>query len=571
MKNKNYRFYDLISHASNAHKLIQSLHFDKTVIASFLIIYYLLTIFNAAIEGICMLLLVNIITQFSSGISPNIFEFPKYIIQILTIVGLKADISNVVYFLTVFFGLNLITRLTLLIFDGLLVARLRQRLQETLFKRFLFGEWSTTRDYRLGDAVGTNTQEASTVAKYLTSAINAFYFLLSALVMILMAIIAGPQIIFFLALVGFPFVIIMNNIFSSQSQLSKKSALLRNQFSADITDRFNGLLQVHTDSNYEYHINKGLQAQETLTKIDIKIGFCQALIGSFNILLPFFVMTSFSLWVYFMGSENIQGLSALGSVGILSFRAASQLNGAIASFGNLSRLSGSLFPVLSMLAIKPVNKRTLIQEEIIGIELNRVSYRYGIHKVLNNINLSVTKGFPLLLTGRSGKGKTTIGNLIAGLFYPSSGELMYKGASGKSYLSSKYRANIGFVTQDIYLFQGTLRSNLIGNKKYTDKEIWSVLKQVDIFNFVKKIGGLETQTAEAGRSLSGGQRRRLGIARALLSGCDILIFDEILSGLDKKNKIAITKLINELSYRKILIMISHDKIFLNKKFNYNIE
>jgi len=363
----------------------------------------------------------------------------------------------------------------------------------------------------------------------------------------------------------------MKNVFSIQGRLSKKSALLRNQFSADIADRFNGLLQVHVDNNYGYHIKRGVRTQKTLTKLDIEIGFCQAVIGSFNILLLLFVMISFSFWVYFIGVENIQGLSAIGGISILSFRAASQLNGAVASFGNLSRLSGSLFPVLSLLAIKPLNKRTLIQEEIIGIQLNRVSYKYGIHKALNNINLRVTKGSPLLLTGRSGKGKTTIGNLIAGLFYPSSGELMYEGASGKRYLSTKYRANIGFVTQDIYLFQGTLRSNLIGNRKYTDKEIWSALKQVDIFNFVKKIGGLDILTAEAGRSLSGGQRRRLGIARALLSGCDILIFDEILSGLDKKNKIAITKLINELGNKKIIIMISHDEILLNKKFTYNIE
>jgi ABC-type branched-subunit amino acid transport system ATPase component len=485
--------------------------------------------------------------------------------------GLKIDIQNSIYFLIALISFHLATRVILLMFDGLFTAVLRQKLQETLFSKFLFGQWSVTRNFRLGDAIGTNTQEAITVAKYLSSAISGFYFVLSALVMILMAIVTSPKIMVCLILVGLPFIIIMKNVFSIQGRLSKKSALLRNQFSADIADRFNGLLQVHVDNNYEYHIERGVRTQKTLTKLDIEIGFCQAVIGSFNILLLLFVLISFSFWLYFIGVENIQGLSGIGAVSILSFRAASQLNGAVASFGNLSRLSGSLFPVLSMLAIKPLNKRTLIQEEIIGIELNRVSYKYGIHKVLNNINLRVTKGSPLLLTGRSGKGKTTIGNLIAGLFYPSSGELMYEGASGKSYLSTKYRANIGFVTQDIYLFQGTLRSNLTENRKYKDEEIWSALKQVDIFNFVKKIGGLDILTAEAGRSLSGGQRRRLGIARALLSGCDILIFDEILSGLDKKNKIAITKLINELGNKKIIIMISHDEILLNKKFTYNIQ
>jgi ABC-type transport system involved in cytochrome bd biosynthesis fused ATPase/permease subunit len=473
--------------------------------------------------------------------------------------------------LVVVFGINLLIRFSLLVFDGVLNAKLRRRLQEAIFRRILFGEWSCTRDSRVGDLVGTNTQEALLISKYLSSAISTVYFALSSLVMIIMSAITSLKVTFFLGLIALPFIFLMKKTFSIQAGLSKESALLRNNFSADITDRFNGLLQIHVDNNYGYHIEQGIRSQSRLTRLDVLIAYCQSVIGIFNLLLPFFVLIGFSLWIYFLGNTYKPNFPLIASVGFLGMKAVSQLNGMVASLGNLSRLSGSLFPVLRLLAIASINKRTLIQEEIIGIKLNRISYKYGIHKALNNINLRITKGSPLLLTGRSGKGKTTIGNLIAGLFYPSSGELMYEGASGKSYLSSKYRAKIGFVTQDIYLFQGTLRSNLTGNRKYADKEIWSALKQVDIFNFVKKIGGLDTSTLEAGRSLSGGQRRRLGIARALLSGCDILIFDEILSGLDKKNKIAITKLINELSYKKILIMISHDEILLNKKFTYNIK
>ena len=567
MKNTKSNF--LTSHVSRINELIHALEIKKVWIFYLLPSYYLLTILNAFIDGLSMLLLVSIFTDSSVGSVNN--PLLSYIINFLNAIGVTVVYSNIVYVLVVVFGINLLIRFSLLVFDGVLNAKLRRRLQEAIFRRILFGEWSCTRDSRVGDLVGTNTQEALLISKYLSSAISTVYFALSSLVMIIMSAITSLKVTFFLGLIALPFIFLMKKTFSIQAGLSKESALLRNNFSADITDRFNGLLQIHVDNNYGYHIEQGIRSQSRLTRLDVLIAYCQSVIGIFNLLLPFFVLIGFSLWIYFLGNTYKPNFPLIASVGFLGMKAVSQLNGMVASLGNLSRLSGSLFPVLRLLAIASINKRTLIQEEIIGIKLNRISYKYGIHKALNNINLRITKGSPLLLTGRSGKGKTTIGNLIAGLFYPSSGELMYEGASGKSYLSSKYRAKIGFVTQDIYLFQGTLRSNLTGNRKYADKEIWSALKQVDIFNFVKKIGGLDTSTLEAGRSLSGGQRRRLGIARALLSGCDILIFDEILSGLDKKNKIAITKLINKLSYKKILIMISHDEILLNKKFTYNIK
>ena len=561
---KNNKLDYISFHTSNIHRIIKGLALDRKKIYFLLPIYYFITLINVIIEGVSMLLLVAIISQISAGFNLNIIELPNSIIKIMNVLKLKDTLENSIYFLTVLFSLNLVTRSALLIFDGLLNAKLRQKLQETLFRRFLLGQWSMNRGFRLGDAVGTNTQEAITVSKYLSSAIMAFYFLLSSLVMILMAIFTSPKIMVCLIFIGLPFVIIMKNVFFIQGRLSKKSALLRNQFSADIVDRFNGLLQVHVENNYEYHIKRGLRSQKTLTKLDILIGFCQVIIGSFNILLPLFVMTIFSLWVYFMGLENINGLSAIGGVGILSFRAASLFNGAVASFGNLSRLSGSLEPVLKALNIEPILKRIQIKEKIKRVYLNHVSFSYGDFKVVNDVDLKIIKGEPLIIKGRSGRGKTTLVNLIAGLYLPKDGYIIYQGISGKKYLSNKYFARIGFVIQDIYLFEGTIRENLVAGKNFTDDKIWKVLDDVDASDFVKNIGGLEAKSSEAGRSFSGGQRRRLGIARALLSRGDILIFDEVTAGLDKANKIAIIKLIERLSKNYLVIVISHTPLKIDR-------
>ena len=195
--------------------------------------------------------------------------------------------------------------------------------------------------------------------------------------------------------------------------------------------------------------------------------------------------------------------------------------------------------------------------------MNNLSYAYSGNTVIDGISCVVERGVPLLLGGRSGKGKTTLANLISGLYFPDKGEVLYIGESGKEFVSINYRAKVGFVTQDIYLFQGSLRENLTSGRNCTDEQIWATLEQVDAIDFVRSMGGLDVESTEAGRSLSGGQRRRLGIARVLLSGSDILIFDEVIAGLDEINKSAVLKVIERLGKSYIVVMISHEKLSLS--------
>lgn len=515
-----------------------------------------------------MVLLVGV---FTGG---NVFGgkggLPAYISGVVNALGADVQLPGVVPLLVILFGISLVVRFGLLVFDGAMSAVLRRRLQEAVFQHYLVGDWSHMRNFRVGDAVGTNTQEATLVAKYLTSAFAAVYFILSACVMSALALVMSFKISLILGLIALPTVVLMQKFVSIQARLSKRASVLRNDFSGDITDRFNGLLQVHVDDNYDFHLRKGLQAQDSLTRLDMLTGACQAVIGSFNLLLPFSALIGFYAWLFFMGNNGIPDLALVASVGVLGVRVASQLNGAVASVGTVSRLSGSLYPVLDALAVPSIPARQSIDEPVVRVEMDKVSYAYGQHIAINGVTLVAEKGVPLILSGRSGQGKTTLANLIAGLYFPSNGRVIYVGASGAIFESMGYRAKVGFVTQDIYLFRGSLRTNLTAGRTCSDEQIWAVLDQVDAAEFVRAMGGLDTESAEAGRSLSGGQRRRLGVARVLLSGSDILIFDEATAGLDQANKTAVLNVIERLSKTYIVVVISHEMLSFSEQSTYPV-
>lgn len=552
---------------SQLRRLVSALGLRMPAVVGWLSLYYTLTIANALLEGIGTLLLVNVFTGGGVG---SLAAVPQFVTDALAWLGRGMDLTELLPVLIALFALNFVLRMVLYTFDGTMTAVLRQRVQEAVFTRYLRGDWAYMRDFRVGDAVGTNTQEALVVSKYLTSAVSALQYLLAGAIIAVLAVSTSLAMTIGLGAIALPLLLVLQQTFRVQARLSKESALLRNEFSGDITDRFNGLLQVHVDYNYDYHLRQGLRTQRRLTVLDFWVGVCQALISSFNLLLPLSVLGAFAIWLKISGSSQPPDLALVASVGVLGLRGAAQLNAAVAAIGNLSRLSGSLYPVMAALEVPSTRDRELIGEPVVEVQLQDVGYRFGEHAVIEHINVTARKGAPLVLSGRSGQGKTTLANIAAGLYFPSAGRVHYVGASGAHYDSATHRARVGFVTQDIYLFRGSLRESLTAGRPSTDESIWQALQQVDAEEFVRAMGGLDTTSAEAGRSLSGGQRRRLGIARVLLSGSDLLIFDEVTAGLDQANKSAVLDVIERLSERYVVIVISHDPLSWSQQLSYAV-
>jgi ATP-binding cassette subfamily B protein len=200
-------------------------------------------------------------------------------------------------------------------------------------------------------------------------------------------------------------------------------------------------------------------------------------------------------------------------------------------------------------------------------------------KALENISFKVRTGETIAFVGPSGSGKTTLVKLLVGLYSPQEGEIDYNGVSSTKIDIEELRYQIGFVTQDTQLFSGTIKENMLFvNPRATDDDILQALRQASCDTLLARAdNGLDSMIGEGGIKISGGEKQRLSIARALLRRPRLLVFDEATSALDSITEEAITSTVREITSTRehITVMIAHrlstimhaDRIYVLEKGN----
>jgi ATP-binding cassette subfamily B protein len=188
-------------------------------------------------------------------------------------------------------------------------------------------------------------------------------------------------------------------------------------------------------------------------------------------------------------------------------------------------------------------------------------HRTASQKAINNISFDVRTGETVAFVGPSGSGKSTLMKLLVGLYRPLEGKILYNGLDETKLRFDDLRNQIGFVTQDTNLFSGTIKENLIFvNPSATDEDLMDALNKASCQNLLSRAEkGLETMIGEGGLKLSGGEKQRLSIARALLRQPKLLLFDEATSALDSLTEEEITDTIRDISSQgnQITILIAH--------------
>ncbi len=193
------------------------------------------------------------------------------------------------------------------------------------------------------------------------------------------------------------------------------------------------------------------------------------------------------------------------------------------------------------------------------IVFQNVSFGYGDKEVLHDVSLTMKQGTLTALVGPSGSGKSTVLKLCARFYDPSRGKVTFGGMDEAAIDPEKLMKKISMVFQDVYLFQDTIGNNIrFGKEKATEEEIVAAAKKACCYDFIMALPkGFDTMVGEGGCTLSGGEKQRISIARAMLKNAPVVLLDEATASLDPENEVEVQKAIGELIAGRTVIVIAH--------------
>jgi len=501
---------------------------------------------------------------------PNFFDKEKTIPRNLNDYLYGTDIYHgVFYFLGLLIGTAMISRIAKA-FQDYVVNVIIQKFGAKIFTdglrhsmRLPYHEFE---DQRSGETLSILTKVREDTVKFINNFINIFFGILVSIIFVSVYAIRLHWSIMPVYVVGIIFIAVVTNLLSRRIKTIQKSIVKETtDLAGSTTESLRNIeivkslgltnQEVERLNNNTYKIlNLELRKVKSIRSLSFVQGtlvnFLQQMI-TFTLLLLIFknvVTPGQYLSLMFYGFFIFGPMQEIGNI-IISYREAQ------ASLNNFDRVMK-----------KEVEPKPLTPKKIGAIEeleFQKVSFQHQTaqYKALNSISFDVKNGETIAFVGPSGSGKSTLVKLLVGLYRPQEGSIFYNHVDGKEFDFDELRNQIGFVTQDTQLFAGTIRENLLFvNPAATDEDLQSALKKSSCTGLLERAeNGIETVIGEGGLKLSGGEKQRIAIARALLRKPHLLIFDEATSALDSITEEEITKTIKEISREKeqITVLIAH--------------
>lgn len=444
--------------------------------------------------------------------------------------------------------------------------------------------YSLFEDQRSGQTLGILQKVRTDVEKLISAAVNILF---TSLVGVIFVMVYAFNIHWLIAPVFFlsvPMLGIVSSVLSKKiKKIQKVIVAETTALAGSTTESLRNIELVKSLGLGNQEINRLNSTTDKILKLELrKVKYIRSISFIQGTIVNFIRTSILFLMLYLIYTQAIT-VGEFFSLFIYSFF----IFGPLQSLGDIintyreAEVSLNNFENILKLPIEAKPNKPAVIEEINKLEFRNVSFKHQTanKNALNDISFETKKGETIAFVGPSGSGKTTLVKLLVGLYTPESGEILYNGYAGEKINFDGLREKIGFVTQDTQLFSGTIKENLLFVRPgASDEECFEVLKKAACNNLLARADkGLDTMIGEGGVKVSGGEKQRLSIARALLRRPHLLIFDEATSALDSLTEEDITETIREISEREYLIsiLIAHrlstvlhaDKIYVLEKGN----
>ncbi|MDX2330648.1 BC-type lipopolysaccharide transporter PglK [Campylobacter hepaticus] len=276
--------------------------------------------------------------------------------------------------------------------------------------------------------------------------------------------------------------------------------------------------------------------------------------------MGFCVLVFIVVFLVLKNEGDISGILSTISIFVLAlYRLMPSANRIITSYHDLLYY----YPSLNIIYQNLQQEEENLGEEKIDfnkeLKIDNLSFAYEGKKYLfKNLNLKIKKGEKIAFVGESGCGKSTLVDLIIGLLKPKEGQIFIDDQELSAKNVKNYRQKIGYIPQNIYLFNDSIAKNITFGDKIDEKRLYEVIKQANLEDFIKSLEqGVYTKVGDGGNNLSGGQKQRIAIARALYLKPEILVLDEATSALDIQSEAKIMDELYKISKDKTMIVIAH--------------
>lgn len=530
-------------------KLFNAIKNCRTIIKDKNNKFIILVLFSIAVPFLEIINLSLLLPIFESLVNSNsLSNYSNYIKNIYSFLGINFNVVNLLIIVALFLFFKILINFIYLKLFHNFIENIRVNWTTGIVQNILFHENNTTNIKNHAEKTNSILLETRKSQSAIKSLVQIFASLITLIFTIVVLLFISKELTIFTIIFFSVILIIFGKYISNYSiNVGTERRRLDNYFANKVNYILSGFKQIRIFNIENKILSDYKENIEHYGKIYANFRFISQSTRPFLEILILIIFIF--IFMYFTQIENKDlkiVIPLLGTFLIISSRLANSLQSCISSYILLLGNTPSVINVKENLQQKSeIEKNTsnqLLNDKDISfqnkIEFKNVSFNYGEKKIFNNLNFTILKGDKIEIKSPSGRGKSTMLDLMMGLLKPSSGSIFI---DEKNISNFNHKQIFGYVTQETFLFKDTIQNNiLMFRKDYKNIEIEKIINICCLDNLIDKFDlRLNHLLDEGGLNLSGGQRQRIGLARALISNPKVLILDEATNSLDEdlENKI----------------------------------